>query len=66
MLVGVVEQDELELGAGQRDEPELGHTVELVLRIVRGDGSTGAWSASTRSHWIITVAGRCGSSRMVS
>ena len=37
-----------------------------VVYTYPGDGSTGWWSASTRSHWIIAVAGRCGSSRIVS
>ena len=36
-----------------------------VARIVRGDCTTGAWSSQTRSHWIIAVAGRCSSTRIV-
>ena len=67
LLVGVLEDDELELGAGDGDVAEVGGALHLL-----GAGSsaataaTGVWSGQTRSHWTIAVAGRCGSSRIVS
>ena len=60
-LVGVLEDDELQLGAGEGVVAQLGGALAAgAFRIVRGDWTTGWWSGQTRSHWTIAVAGRCG------
>ena len=60
-LVGRVERDELELGAGQRLPALRRRPCRAgAARIVRGDWTTGEWSSQTRSHCTIAVAGQVG------